>query len=206
MKPCRAHCNKKLKLFVTGYWIFCTLYILNINWSHVMMCSHCPTPKQIQRPRQTLQWRIQEFPDERECQPLSLGQNLLFSNIFAKKCMKLKKIGSGARFPSPPPPRIYQCRYRENCQVTQFYTTHFLSVLTLGNVNTISIWKFDHAVHVNSVYSLWKNAHMWWHLRNLLCKTNCITQMFNAAMFRQRSKTNSWFDQGCFDVEIRVIL
>ena len=111
-----------------------------------------------------------------------------------------------ACFPSPPPPRSYQCRYSENCQVTQFYTTHFLSVLISGSVNTISIWKFDHAVHVNSVYSLWKNAHMWWHLRNLLCKTNCITQMFNAAMFRQRSKKNSWFDQGYFDVEIRVIL
>ena len=42
----------------------------------------CPPPK----------WRIHDFPD-RGCQPLNLGQNLLFDRIIAENCMKMKEIG-----------------------------------------------------------------------------------------------------------------
>ena len=64
---------------------------------------------QIQRLHHTLrmQWRIQEFP-EGEYQPLRRWTNLLFGNIFAENCMKIKETGprEGAHVPSAP--LIYQ--------------------------------------------------------------------------------------------------
>ena len=103
MKPCRAHCNKKLKLFVTGYWIFCTVIYFKYQ---LIPCNDVFTLPNIKTDTETEtdtdQWRIQECPGGRERQPLSLGQNLLFSNIFAKRCIKLNKLDLERAFLPPP--------------------------------------------------------------------------------------------------------
>ena len=39
-----------------------------------------------------MQWRIQDFPDG-EGQAREMCANILFDNIFAENCMKMKEIG-----------------------------------------------------------------------------------------------------------------
>ena len=54
-----------------------------------------------------MQWRIQEFP-EGEYQPLRRWTNLLFGNIFAENCMKIKETGPREGEHVPSAPLIYQ--------------------------------------------------------------------------------------------------